>query len=278
MQATKDNNLIIDLALGPNQGAGVPAPVNADGLQWDLQPFNVTVPIGGKFDDILPGWGTGPLISASIGLVKSSANISSVETYILAAGSLQDVTETIAADGRLNFNFPSAKGERFVLFAYYLIHTQYREQQTPELVISGEGVQQSPVTSFVQNGSWVVDHFSAKGAQEMETFWKTHLLNGGNTAQLARDVGNYIWEDSEEFSSNIFWTPRVPDAFRAQHGYSVGKYIPLLMHGNGGGFGSSATAFITDASDSGASYVADFRQTASTRTMVSFLQSLTVCR
>lgn len=266
LQATKDNNLRIDLALGPNQGAGVPAPLDADGLQWDLQPFNVTVPIGGHFNDVLPGWGTGSLVSASIGLVKSSANVSSVMTHTLASESLQEVTERAAHDGRLTITFPSnAAGERYMIFAYYLVHTQSREQQTPELVISGKGVEQSPVTTFVQNGSWVVDHFSAKGAEQVAAFWKSYLLNGGKTAELAREVGRYMWEDSQEFQANIIWTPGVPNAFRSQHGYSLGKYLPILMHDNSGGlniFGAAkTTAFITDESDSGDSHVMDFRQT-----------------
>ncbi|KAF2169395.1 hypothetical protein M409DRAFT_20615 [Zasmidium cellare ATCC 36951] len=266
LQATKDNNLVIDLALGPNQGAGVPAPVDADRLQWDLQPFNVSIPVGGSFDNTLPGWGTGPLVSASTGLVRRSANISSVMTYTLSAESLHDVTDQVAPDGQLALDFTAdGTGEQYVIFAYYLVHTQYREQQTPELVVSGKGVEQSPVTSFVQNGSWVVDHFSRKGAEEMSTFWKTHLLEGGHTSELVRQVGRYMWEDSQEFKANILWTPNVPVAFKVQHGYPIGKYIPLLMHDNSGGislFGSTATSvFVTDEADSGASHVVDFRQT-----------------
>ena len=61
----------MDFAIGPNQGAGVPAEFDDEGLQWDLRPFNVTVPIGGRFDGILPGWETGPLVSASTGLVMA---------------------------------------------------------------------------------------------------------------------------------------------------------------------------------------------------------------
>lgn len=184
-------------------------------------------------------------------------------TYTLSAVSLKEVTDQVAHDGRLNISFPAGVGERYVIFAYYLIHTQLREQQTPELVISGEGVEQSPITSFVQNGSWVVDHFSAKGAEAVASFWNDNLLDS-NSTELVRQVGHYLWEDSQEFSSNIFWTPGVPTAFRAQHGYAIGRWIPLFMHDNNGGgyFGSTATeAYVTDEADSGAAHVADFRQT-----------------
>lgn len=46
-QAVKDNGMIFDFALGPNQGAGVPADENDPGVMWDLWPFNVSAPIGG---------------------------------------------------------------------------------------------------------------------------------------------------------------------------------------------------------------------------------------
>lgn len=36
LQAHKEAGLVMDLALGPNQGQGVPAKLDNDGLQWDL--------------------------------------------------------------------------------------------------------------------------------------------------------------------------------------------------------------------------------------------------
>ncbi|KXS99227.1 hypothetical protein AC578_6891 [Pseudocercospora eumusae] len=266
LSATKDNNLIIDLALGPNQGAGVPAALNSDGLQWDLQPFNMTVEIGGRFSGVLPGWNTGPLVAASTGLVTKTTNVSSEITYTLSATSLQDVTSKVSSRGELTVDFPSnVTGEHFMIFSYYLVHTQYREQQTPLLVTSGNGVQQSPVVSFVQNGSWVVDHFSATGAKIVADFWNEYLLSGGETADLVREVGNYIWEDSQEFPSNIIWTPKVPEAFHIQHGYELAKYLPIFMNGNAGGISvlpvAAPPVFVTDEPLQDAKHVADFRQT-----------------
>ena len=62
LRATKDLGLIVDLSLGPNQGAGVPAHPDDEGIMWQLLPFNVSVPLGAYFDDILPGWGTGRFV------------------------------------------------------------------------------------------------------------------------------------------------------------------------------------------------------------------------
>ena len=120
LKAAKDNGMIMDFANGPNQGAGRPAKPDDDGLMWDLIPFNVSIPIGGEYDNILPGWGTGYFVSASTGLVMSSqyANLSASPAWIgpyyyngtmqtLATASLQDVTDQVDDQGHLSLTFPS---------------------------------------------------------------------------------------------------------------------------------------------------------------------------
>jgi hypothetical protein len=114
VQATMDNNLIMDFAMGPNQGTGVPANIDSDGLMWDLVIFNATVPIGSSFDAILPGWGTGTLEAAVTGLVINSTAADSITTgllgdyaenrtqYTLATDSLMDVTNQSRQDGHLS--------------------------------------------------------------------------------------------------------------------------------------------------------------------------------
>ena len=115
-------------------------------------------------------------------------------------GDLQDLVPAIdggcheQSEHRWTYQFPAGSaGESYVVFAYYLVHTGFMEQRSPLSVIPG--VPQSPVTSYVQNGSWVVDHFSTKGAKLVTDFWEQHLLNGSDTAQLLKQVGNYVWED-----------------------------------------------------------------------------------
>lgn len=63
LRAAKKLGMVMDFALGPNQGAGVPAHPDDEGVMWELWPFNVSVPIGGSFNTVLPGWGTGELVS-----------------------------------------------------------------------------------------------------------------------------------------------------------------------------------------------------------------------
>lgn len=268
LQAAKNYNLTVDLTLGPNQGAGVPAPVDTEGLQWDIQPFNVTIPVGGNYSAVIPGWGTGPLISASTALVVNTTAGTAGPVIVLSEASLTDVTADVDSNGRLELSLPAtAAGDNYTLFANYLVHTQYREQQTPDLVV---GVPQSPVEYFVQNGSWVVDHFSAQGAELVETFWRDYLLNGtnGTTLALLQQVGNYLWEDSQEYPANLLWTSGLPDLFLQNRGYEIAKYIPLLFGPRLGlvlpGTPTSPRAsYILDSKDQGSSYVFDYRQTVS---------------
>lgn len=274
LQAIKSEGLLMDFAIGPNQGAGVPAPVDSEGLQWNLILANKSVPIGGNFSGALPGWGTGELVAATTALVLSSVYTDATEPSLpndgitnrtqvtLASDSLQDVTSQVSASGEISLSFPSnATGLEYMLFAFYQEHTEYREQEPPGQIISS--VPQSPVTSYVQNGSWVVDHFSLAGAQAVIDFWNTYLLDS-DTAALLTEVGNYGWEDSQEFGTAVYitWTDQLPERFEANRGYSLSKYLPILFHSNNGFTGSqSATWYVTDESDGGETHVADYRAT-----------------
>jgi hypothetical protein len=51
-------------------------------------------------------------------------------------------------------------------------------------------VPQSPIKTWEQNGSYVVDHFSALGAQTTISFWENNPLDAA-TINLIKQVGNY---------------------------------------------------------------------------------------
>jgi hypothetical protein len=272
VQATKDNNLLIDFAMGPNQGTGVPAPINSDGLMWDLDIFNITVPVGGSFDQVLPGWGTGSLEAAVTGFVTNSEYTDAIAPglpgdyqvnrtqYTIATDTLQDVTDKVNKDGHLSVSFAGQKsGMHNVVFALYLVHSHWRAQDGP-LDVGGP---QTPAHTIAQNGSWAVDHFSALGAKTTTDFWEQHILQNG-TKELLMEVGNYGWEDSIEIQSNLYYTKDMKESFYADHKYNLGKFLPTLFHRDGSGADSDpAEWWITDESDGGVSHVADFRQTVS---------------
>lgn len=260
----------MDFALGPNQGTGVPAVEGSNGLSWDIVAFNVSVPIGGAFSGILPGWGTGKLEAAITGLATKSERLTGVEPGLpgdlplsrtqitMAESSLKDVTELVNSGGNLDVNFPADEsGLNYTIFAIYLIHSDYRAQDGPEDL---GGPQTSP-QSFLQNGSWAVDHFSAAGARTTTSFWEQNILVNG-TRELLMDVGRHGWEDSVEIEANVFWTQNFSSIFATDHGYSIAKWLPILFHRNGHAKQSNPlTWWVTDAPDSGNSIIADYRET-----------------
>ena len=276
LRATKENGLIMDFTNGPNQGAGVPAKADDEGLMWNLIPFNVSVPVGGTFNGVLPGWGTGEFVSASTGLVTSSKNqtLEALPAWqgpyeyqgtrqTLAASSLEDVTNRVDVNGHLSMRFPSnSSGLHYEVFAYYQNHSTYMEQASPLFV--NTTVQQSPVETFVQDGSRLVDHFSATGAQVIIDFWENYLLDD-DTRALLQEVGNYGWEDSYEFGAGalVWWTPQLLQAFQQGRGYALNKYLPLIYTYNTEANGPLASPdhFYTDGMDGGYSHVNDYWQT-----------------
>lgn len=117
----------------------------------------------------------------------------------LDVSSLKDVTSQVGPNGHMKLDFPSdVDGIEYQVFAYYEVRSTYLQQASP--LDLNTTVPQSPVDSYVQNGSRVVDHFSSKGAQLVIDFWEQHLLGGG-TRDLIKEVGNYAWEDSMEIGA-----------------------------------------------------------------------------
>jgi hypothetical protein len=245
---------------------------------WDLIPFNVSIPLGGSYDDVLPGWGTGELVSASTALIIDSTPVQltaapaflsqnySGMRFTLDSSSLSEVTDQVSEDGRIHLDFPSvANGTEYQLFAYYQNHTIGLAQQSP--LYLNTTIEQSPVTSFLQNGSRFNSHFDVEGAQLVIDFWEKYLLDYNNTRELIREVGNYGWEDSYEFGNSIlvWWTPALVDAFQKARGYSIKKYLPLIYYPNAQSDAPLASPhwYQTDDDDKGQAHVDDYRQTVS---------------
>lgn len=71
------------------------------------------------------------------------------------------------------------------------------------------------------------------------------------------------WEDSVEITSNISWTPSLPEAFKAKYGYNLRKYLPLVMFGDNNiniqSTNPGAFQCVLNTPDQGQGYVNDFR-------------------
>ncbi|ETS86460.1 hypothetical protein PFICI_00288 [Pestalotiopsis fici W106-1] len=232
LDAHEKHGLKIDIPLGPNQGQGVPAHPDDEGLQWDLVPFNDTVQADGLYTGVIPGWGTGELVALVSALVTSHTTVSyggagisgstnvTYEDLILSADSLTEWTELVSADGVINLTFPVAEtGSHYRVFTFY--------QR-----LSGHGnlvFDSSVHNSIFDDGSYVVDHYSARGAETVAKFWKEHILQDGIREKLKK-VGRYLWEDSPEFLSNISWSSTLPERFQELNGYSIKPVLPLLAY------------------------------------------------
>ncbi|KAK5120725.1 hypothetical protein LTR85_006083 [Meristemomyces frigidus] len=261
-QAHKNNGLIMDSALGPNQGTGVPAETGSDGLQWDLV-YNTTTINGSGFNGTVPGWDRGTLQAAVVGTIVSFAKVTGLAPSLLGAGSaaLQDVTNQVGSKGALLLDVNGSAAGNLTLFTFYLVRSDEREQETPQLL----GGPQTAPQNYRQNGSWIVDHFSALGAQTPINFWEQYLLDN-ETLALLSDVGNYVWEDSIEINPTVYWTRYLPQTFMANRGYSINKWLPLIFHEDTLSSGyppitGPQTWYITDELDAGNKHIADYRET-----------------
>ncbi|KAJ6186560.1 hypothetical protein N7519_007861 [Penicillium mononematosum] len=233
LEAAKENSVLVDIALGPNQGQGVPASPDADGIQWDLVPFVQKLPVN-QTSERIPGWGEGELVACVLASADSKTNVSmtgdsfsldstppqsSYLELVLDEASLQDVTHNVSSDGILAMR-SSGSSRNLYVFSFYQKRTLHKALE----------VESNRTDTILANGSFVVDHFSKEGAKAVIDYWNNHILTE-DIRQLLEDVGNYGWEDSMEFTSNISWTPKLLDAFYDKFGYSLAKYLPLVMFG-----------------------------------------------
>lgn len=153
-----------------------------------------TISQGGVFNETIPGWLTGELVAAVSAVVISRMNVSynvtgalgvttvTYEDIVLQNGSLTDVTSLISKNGRLTLDASEAlpRGHEQELFFFYqkLSHNQNVQFAS------------NTTATIWDNGSYVVDHFSAQGAKTVQAFWEDYLLTD-HVKELLREVGNY---------------------------------------------------------------------------------------
>lgn len=104
------------------------------------------------------------------------------EDIVLQNGSLRDTPSTISENGSMSSNSTESlpDGHEQELFFFYQKlsdnHNVHFESNT--------------TANIWDNGSYVVDHFSAEGAKTVQAFWENHLLTD-DVKKLLREAGNY---------------------------------------------------------------------------------------
>lgn len=158
------------------------------------EPFSVSIPRNDHFNGKIPGWGTGKLVALVSAEVLSTKNISMDTSgtssffgtpqtnYLqltLKNGTLTEWTHKVSSSGHVSLKLPTTQSS-YRLFAFYEVLTHEKN-----LVYSSE-----PSKTIRDNGSYVVDHYSSRGAQTTIKFWEKHLLTD-EIKELLMDVGNY---------------------------------------------------------------------------------------
>ncbi|KAI1314034.1 hypothetical protein F5Y03DRAFT_402279 [Xylaria venustula] len=230
LTAHEQLGLVMDFALGPNQGQGVPAEADNPGLQWNLLFFSAAVPSDGKFSGTVPGWDTGTLVSLVSASILSNKTLDyevvvtdglnatfTYDQYILASDSVSDETGKVTSNGTVQLSFEPTNGQNYCLFASYEILSGKKNLEFASTIDN----------SIFDQGSYVVDHFDEKGAEVVIQFWDEYILDDRVREQLKK-VGHYGWEDSPEFATNTTWSRSIPSRFECLFGYSILPYLPLL--------------------------------------------------
>lgn len=149
---------------------------------------------GSVFNGVIPGWLSGELVAAVSAIVVSRTNVSfnvtgvlgvttvTYEDIVLQNGSLTDITSTISENGSMSLNSTESLPDEHEqeLFFFY---QKLSDNQNVHF-------ESNTTANIWDNGSYVVDHFSAEGAKTVQAFWEHHLLTD-DVKRLLRDVGNY---------------------------------------------------------------------------------------
>jgi hypothetical protein len=97
---------------------------------------------------------------------------------VLRSGSLKNHVNAVSVDGIAQLQLPT--NASYQLFAFYQYRTLNKNLR----------VEVKPSSTIFDNGSYIVDHFSSRGASTVIKFWETQILNP-EIRQLIREVGNY---------------------------------------------------------------------------------------
>ncbi|KAF9261168.1 hypothetical protein L218DRAFT_906097 [Marasmius fiardii PR-910] len=242
VRAAKANNITIDFALGPNQGAGVPVKpedVDQEGMLTELVFGSHFIDPGDTFNGTLPPPVIIPFIAAD-GVIRSANTTGKFLVAVLGAqlvdganssssrvsidfNTVVDLTDQVQGSGNTSsVLWTPSTNQTSVLLAYY-----YHRNGYPEARGGFNGAQNGKPGSW---GSFVVDHFSAKGASVSSSFIQNNILSRNGIGELLAEpgVGKYMWEDSMEFETQVWWTPALPQRFQERHGYSINKALPVF--------------------------------------------------
>jgi hypothetical protein len=134
-------------------------------------------------------------------VLKSQTFTPPAVSYTISSQSLTDVTDLVS-NGTLSIHTNGT-----------VLHASYARKSFARAAASVTSLPQD----LLSNGSFTVDHFSQAGAKLTTAFLEKFVFIDG-IRELMTEVGNYVWEDSVEIPSLVFWTPELESEFESQHG------------------------------------------------------------
>ncbi|WP_345151330.1 glycosyl hydrolase [Arthrobacter ginkgonis] len=214
LEEAVEQGVTIDVTAGPSWPSALPTVTPDDpAAVTELAHGTLELAGGSTYDGVVPA----ALHAAADGVTKQQLIAvqavrivtRSTRESTLEKSSLVDLTDQVV-DGRLRWAAPD--GEWLVL-AYW----QRGSGQMPEA-----GPHTSP-------DSYVVDHFSRLGTEAITGYWDRNILTP-KIRRLLRTAGNTFFEDSLEMETeSTLWTAGFLDEFRAQNGYDLLPYLPVVI-------------------------------------------------
>lgn len=218
LEEAQTHGLSMDLTLGPSWPVALPTLTpNSEAAMQELATGTVLIPGGQRFlgaipkPDVEAHWeGTEEkLILVQAAQLSPQANSEDEELELVQAS-----VQTLSIDaGTTQIDWTAPEDGRWVIIAYWLRGSGQRPERGPHTVPP----------------SFVVDHYSNRGAQAVIEFWETRILDDELRA-LLRSVGGAFFEDSIEMETDVtLWTPGLLEIFEKRKGYSLLPYLPLIV-------------------------------------------------
>ncbi|MCD2443617.1 hypothetical protein LQ757_15160 [Agromyces sp. SYSU K20354] len=212
-----ERDIRLDLTLGPSWPAAVPTITpQSEAALTELVHGVVELAPGTTHAGQVPE----PAIAAEHGVTETL--LLSVQAFeivtkpakgniVLKRSSRIDLTADVV-DGAVEWTAPSGGGT-WALFAFW-------RRGSGQLAEGG---------AHTNPTAYVVDHFSAAGAQAVIDFWENEIISPRMSSLLA-EAGGAFFEDSLEIETEAtIWTRLLPEAFRARHGYDLIPYLPVVV-------------------------------------------------
>lgn len=215
LATAEEEGIEIDITLGPSWPAATPniTPQSEAAIK-EIAHGSATLAPGAAFSGALPEPITPPepgVTERTLLGVHALEIVSVGRTTVLKRSSLVDLTGDVANES-LEWTAPAAGGS-WVLLAYW----ERGSGQRPE-----GGDHTNPT-------SYVVDHFSAEGAQTLIDYWEANLLTD-RIKGLLGSVGGSFFEDSLEIETHAtIWTPKAREEFQSRMSYDIFPFLPVLV-------------------------------------------------